>query len=258
VGDDVECLPPAGKFCLPADTRIKPLLFAAGSGIVPIFSMLNEFLFLNPVAEVLLSYSNQSPDSAIFLSKLKLMLERYPGLRIRFFFSNAFNIAESRMNGDYLDKLFSNYELQNQQALHVFTCGPETYMFLCEVKAKFHGIRGDQFHSELYWREVESHSMPHAFAEGPFELRLHQNNQVRVFNIPGNKTILRALRDARTELPWSCEGGRCGTCQIHLTEGEVYMSRNEVLTDNDLEKGLILTCTAYPKKGPISIMLKTK
>jgi ring-1,2-phenylacetyl-CoA epoxidase subunit PaaE len=253
VGDVVECLPPAGKFCLNDDLEICPLLFAAGSGIVPIFSILKEFLFHRPDAKIFLNYSNQSPESTIFLDKLRNLQETYPGLNARFFFSNAFNIIDARMNGDYLDRFFKTGVPSESQPLHVFVCGPETYMYLCEVKAKFHGILKERFHSELYWRELSSQNPSHKFADGLFEVYLTQNNYSGVFQAPGNKTILRAAREAGIEMPWSCEGGRCSTCQIYLTAGEVYMSRNEVLTENELKKGLILTCTAYPTKGPISL-----
>ena len=48
------------------------------------------------------------------------------------------------------------------------------------------------------------------------------------------------------KLPYSCRGGVCGTCAAICKTGKVHMSINEVLTDEDIRKGWVLTCTGYP------------
>ncbi|MBS1562920.1 MAG: 2Fe-2S iron-sulfur cluster binding domain-containing protein, partial [Bacteroidetes bacterium] len=54
-------------------------------------------------------------------------------------------------------------------------------------------------------------------------------------------------------LPYSCEAGRCGSCAATCTKGKVWMSYNEVLLDEELAKGRILTCTGYPVGGDIEL-----
>ncbi len=59
-------------------------------------------------------------------------------------------------------------------------------------------------------------------------------------------TILQAAKQAGLELPYNCEAGKCGTCAATCLQGKVWHSYNEVLVDSELEKGRILTCTAFP------------
>ncbi|HLK96762.1 MAG TPA: 2Fe-2S iron-sulfur cluster binding domain-containing protein, partial [Hymenobacter sp.] len=60
------------------------------------------------------------------------------------------------------------------------------------------------------------------------------------------RTILQAARQQGLTLPYSCEAGSCGNCAARCTQGEVWMSVNDVLTDREMARGLVLTCTGYP------------
>jgi len=52
-------------------------------------------------------------------------------------------------------------------------------------------------------------------------------------------------------LPYSCEAGRCGSCTATCIDGKVWMSYNEVLMDDEISKGRVLTCTGYPIGGDV-------
>ena len=69
------------------------------------------------------------------------------------------------------------------------------------------------------------------------------------------KTILQAAREKGIDIPYSCEVGRCGNCMATCTSGKVWMGYNEVLTERELAKGLILTCTGYPVGGDVKIKI---
>jgi ring-1,2-phenylacetyl-CoA epoxidase subunit PaaE len=58
-------------------------------------------------------------------------------------------------------------------------------------------------------------------------------------------TILQAALNNQIHLPYSCRGGRCSTCTIKCISGKVKMSINEVLTDRDLQQGLVLSCVGF-------------
>jgi ring-1,2-phenylacetyl-CoA epoxidase subunit PaaE len=66
-------------------------------------------------------------------------------------------------------------------------------------------------------------------------------------------TILQAAKKIKLSLPFSCETGRCGTCAARCLSGKVWLSNNEVLTDEDLSKGLILTCTGHPQSDNVDL-----
>ena len=66
-------------------------------------------------------------------------------------------------------------------------------------------------------------------------------------------TILQAAKRHGLSLPYSCEVGRCGSCAALCTKGQVWLSYNEVLMDNELKLGSILTCTAHPVNGDVVV-----
>jgi ring-1,2-phenylacetyl-CoA epoxidase subunit PaaE len=68
-------------------------------------------------------------------------------------------------------------------------------------------------------------------------------------------SILKAAQKKGIQLPYSCEVGRCGNCVAKCVKGTVWHSYNEVLTDKDLEQGLILTCVGHPVGGDVKLTL---
>jgi ring-1,2-phenylacetyl-CoA epoxidase subunit PaaE len=56
---------------------------------------------------------------------------------------------------------------------------------------------------------------------------------------------LQAALDQGIALPYSCKGGVCSTCVARCVAGRVRMSKNDVLMEDDLRAGLVLTCVGY-------------
>jgi ring-1,2-phenylacetyl-CoA epoxidase subunit PaaE len=66
-------------------------------------------------------------------------------------------------------------------------------------------------------------------------------------------TILDAAQVARTDLPFACKGGVCGTCRALVTEGEVDMRRNYALEKAEVDAGFVLTCQSYPVSDDLTV-----
>jgi len=66
-------------------------------------------------------------------------------------------------------------------------------------------------------------------------------------------SISQVAEDNGIEVPYSCQGGVCRTCRALLTEGEVSMDENYALTDEEVDKGYILTCQAHPLTERVKI-----
>ena len=72
-----------------------------------------------------------------------------------------------------------------------------------------------------------------------------------IFTAQYPSTILQAAKTLRIPLPYSCEAGQCGTCAATCISGKVWMWRNDVLMDEDIAKGRVLTCTGYAVGGDV-------
>ncbi len=75
------------------------------------------------------------------------------------------------------------------------------------------------------------------------------------FNVKLNesKSVLEILLDKNIDAPHSCLGGICSTCIARVKSGETEMKENQILTEEEIAEGLILTCQAYPKSSYIEI-----
>ena len=73
--------------------------------------------------------------------------------------------------------------------------------------------------------------------------------------IKGSKdqTILDVALENDVEAPYSCQGGACATCVGKLVSGSAAMQQNHILTDDEIDDGLVLTCQALPLSNSIYI-----
>jgi ring-1,2-phenylacetyl-CoA epoxidase subunit PaaE len=63
--------------------------------------------------------------------------------------------------------------------------------------------------------------------------------------------VLEAGLRVRSDLPFACRGGVCGTCRARLLEGTVQMDANYALEPDEIEKGYVLTCQSHPTSAKV-------
>lgn len=257
VGDAIQTIGASGYFTLPDDTSSfeKILLLSAGSGITPNLSIIKEVLHFHPHLSCVLIYSNHSEESTLFLKELRTLQQAFASrLSVEFLFSNARDLKRARLGKYVLEELFRLHVPHPQKTL-AFVCGPLDYRQMANITLLNEGIPADQirkeiFHTPLAAARPEPRDKDRHRVEVLFEGSKHQ------FDVQYPDTILQAAKNKQILLPFSCEAGRCGTCAATCLEGEVWMSRNEVLLDSEMSKGRILTCTGYPIGGDVRLKIE--
>lgn len=255
IGDRLLTTGAGGFFTLPQELRPykQIFFFAAGSGITPVFSLLKTILYAHPQLTVVLIYSNSSPESTMFLEPLQLLAQEFSErLQIEFLFSNVKSLAKARLYRDLLRQLVKQYARAEPQELLCYLCGPENYMQMCVYGLRQLNVPAGNIRREYFTKarmvapvkpaDTNRHQVVVNFAEKQYHLQVQYPT-----------TILEAAKKAGIALPYSCEVGRCGNCVARCQTGQVWMSYNEVLTERELAKGLVLTCVGFPIGGNVTL-----
>src|SRR5262249_48931889 len=79
-----------------------------------------------------------------------------------------------------------------------------------------------------------------------------ERKKTSVLRVAG-ETLLESARRAGPAPPFRCEAGNCGTCMAKLTEGSATMRANDVLEDDEIADGYILTCQGVPDTPSVTV-----
>ena len=252
VGDVLRTSGVGGFFTFPPnlDTYKQLVLLAAGSGITPLFSLLKTALHDHPHLAVLLLYSNHSVADALFLPELRALARQFPRqLQLELFFSNQPELYRARLHKELLQNLVARHAVAAPTQMLAYLCGPLNYMRMGTYGLHEAGLPLAHIRRELFSTGVAPHAPVPPPDTAPHQVTLIMRGQPHRLRVQFPNTILQAAKQQGLKLPYSCEVGQCGSCAVRCTQGQVWMSNNEVLTDRELARGLVLTCTGYPIGG---------
>ena len=252
-GDSLRVLPPAGIFT-PKDLDVDLLLFAGGSGITPIMSIIRTAL-VRGSGRTVLFYANRDERSVIFGGALSELAAEHPDrLQVVHWLESVQGLPTQEQLRSFASQ-YTEWE--------AFVCGPTPFMKAATEALKELDFPRERRHQEKFVSlggnpfeagaervpdvpDGVDHSDPdlHADASGPpAHLLVNLDGEDYDFNDwkPGT-TILEHLESKGIKAPYSCREGECSACAVRLLEGEVEMRNNDILEDEDLADGIRLGC----------------
>ncbi len=258
VGQLVTALPPSGIFT-PARLDADFLMYAAGSGITPVISIIKSAL-AEGSGRVVLLYANRDEQSVIFARELKDLADKYAD---RFVFVHWLETLQGLPTANAFRLFAANFPTYD-----AFVCGPAPFMAGVVEALKDLGFPRERRHQEKF---ISLGGNPFGDADVSIgdpgseqEEQPLRSEPARVYGDldgapfdfddwqPG-VPLLDFLHSKGVQAPFSCRLGECSACACRVIEGEVSMKNNDVLDDDDLADGIRLVCQSLPVSDELKI-----
>ncbi len=202
----------------------KYILIAGGIGVTPILSMARHLKKQGKPFEMV--YCTRTAEDTAFLDEVQ-----------------SFENATVHHDEGELDNFFDFWDLLEKPGQeHVYCCGPAPLME--EIEA----LTGHWTEGRVHFEEFSPVDVVRD-DDVAFKVTLQSTGQT--VEVPADRSILEALRDAGVETVSSCESGTCGTCKSRLVSGEVD-HRDHVLMDEE-RSDHIMICVSRAKSGDLTI-----
>jgi 3-ketosteroid 9alpha-monooxygenase subunit B len=246
-GDELESLAPAGIFT-PSSLDRELLLFAAGSGITPVMSIVKSALTAGS-GRVVLIYANRDDQSVIFAPELATLVARHPSrLTVLHWLESVQGLPSTATLAAMADP-YAGYE--------AFICGPAPFMTAVRAALTDLGLERGRVHIERF-KSLGANPFEQAVVTAPSSARtaavtVTLDGATNRYDWPADTKLLDLLLASGLDAPYSCREGACSACACRLVSGEVKMLNNDVLEDEDLEDGIRLACQSLPVTDEVEI-----
>lgn len=262
-GSVLRVMEPMGQFTSPYDINNKRhvIMFAGGSGITPMMSIIKSLLSQEPNSICSLIYCNRDEHSIIFRQALENMQTNDEGrLHVIHILDNApmnWQGYSGLLNHEMLTKLFERIPDWGVSKTTYLMCGPEGMMKNVESLLNARNIPKETIFKESFVqgtidkeKKVESTS---ADAEKTREVTIRYDGQEFKVMVPPHKAILETALDAGIDLPYSCQSGLCTACRGKCLSGKVKLDEEDGLSKSERDQGYVLTCVGHPLTDDVVI-----
>ncbi len=236
-GSQLELLAPGGVFT-PASLDADLLLFAGGSGITPVISIVKSALRQGN-GQIVLVYANRDAGAIIFAAELADLAAAHPQ---RFRVIHWLDCDHGAPTVEALRELvmpLAGYE--------VMVCGPDPFM-----EAVSEAVDGP-VHVERFESLTDNPFVEEPAAERVAKLRVAIDGQNYEFDWPVRTKLLDLLLSKGINAPFSCRQANCGACACRVLTGEVKLLNNDILEEEDFADNYILACQALPLTDEVSV-----
>lgn len=263
VGSTVKIMEPMGQFT----TEYKPeqkrhvIMFAGGSGITPMLSLIKSLLSQEKDSIVSLIYCNRDIDSIIFKEELERWQTTYEGrLHVIHVLDNApmnWQGYSGLLNHDMLTRLFERIPEWGIEKTTYLMCGPEGMMKNVDSLLAARNIPKDKIFKESFVQgTIDKAPKEPETAPGEAKARevtiRYDGQEYKIMVEPG-RAILETALDEGIDLPYSCQSGLCTACRGKALSGKVKLDEEEGLSQSERDEGYVLTCVGHPMTDDVVI-----
>ncbi|MGX2996025.1 2Fe-2S iron-sulfur cluster-binding protein [Streptomyces sp. JNUCC 64] len=254
VGDELDVMPPAGRFTLePAPGRYAAIV--GGSGITPVLSIAETLLAREPGARFCLLRGDRTTASTMFLEEVADLKDRYPD---RFQLVTALSREEQdaglpagRLDRERLTGLLPAL-LPVGRVAGWYLCGPLGLVEGAEAALRDLGVPRSRVHQEVFHVDAAPPPPPSRTpAHSTVTARL--DGRSGTWPVHDGESLLDAVLRNRSDAPYACKGGVCGTCRAFLVSGGVTMDRNFALEPEETDAGFVLACQSHPTTEEVEL-----
>lgn len=261
-GDVLDVMTPSGHFQLVPEIAATKnyALFAAGSGITPIMSIVKTILSSEPMSTVTLVYGNKGFSSIIFREELEALkniyINRFQLIHVLSRESLGNPLQKGRIDQEKVE-LIGHTLLRSETIDAVYSCGPEDMIHAVKNAMMQAGVAENKIHFELFGTKTAGSQAKVIIPKDQDVLAkvtiILDGDHIEVALNTAGTSILEAGYQAGADLPYACKGGVCCTCKAKILEGSAIMDVNYALEKDEVEAGYILTCQAHPTSEKLTV-----
>ncbi|TMV16800.1 hybrid-cluster NAD(P)-dependent oxidoreductase [Rhizobium sp. RM] len=247
-GMKIRALGPLGDFSYVRHPGEKYLFVSAGSGVTPMMSMVRDMSDRAPQSDIAFINCSRSPSDIVFRHELEYLARFMPKLSLGFIVEGCGRTdLWSGLKG-MIDKAKIALLAPDFMDRTVFCCGPEPFMAAVRSMLEASGFDMSRYHQESFAPAAPVFVGESAVIDADGEAMASVGFTLSGKEAPcqPGQTILMTARAAGVRIGAACESGICGTCRVLKLSGEVEMSHNGGILDEEIEEGYILACCSRP------------
>lgn len=224
IGHSIEIIEPLGTFILPTVPSSTIMLWAAGSGISPIFAILKQLLN-NTNTEVILNYSSRNINQVILLSEIEKLHEKFSSKfqcnlflsQVTFLNDKKFKCQQKLKESNVNEMILKNNI--NKDVLH-YICGPNQYNIFVQNSLAANGIKTENIKIEDFNQILDAEDLRDI---NDTWVKINVGTEEHSFFVKKGESILNAALDMGINIDYSCQTGTCELCFGNILEGELKM-----------------------------------